>query len=99
VREREGLVARIRQIRGAAGTASQTAKPQTGKPLPVDPEQDRVRGLEARIAQLEQLVQGLQDSVHRESSRQAKRIAELEARIQPGALGKALSEDARARGL
>jgi hypothetical protein len=99
VPEREGLVARIRQIRGAAGTTGQTGKPQTGKPLPTDPEQDRVRKLEARIAQLEQLVQGLQDSVHRESSRQAKRIAELEARIQPGALGKALSEDARARGL
>jgi len=44
-------------------------------------------------------VQGLQDSVHRESSRHAKRIAELEARVQPAALGKALSEDARARGL
>jgi hypothetical protein len=37
--------------------------------------------------------------VHRESSRHDKRIAELEARLQPGALGRALSDDARARGL
>jgi hypothetical protein len=48
---------------------------------------------------VEQLVQGLQDSVHRESTRQSERLAELEARIQPAALGKALSEDARNRGL
>ncbi len=48
---------------------------------------------------LEQLVQGLQDSVHRESSRQEKRISELENRLQPGALAKALSDDARSRGL
>jgi len=44
-------------------------------------------------------VQGLQDSVQREASRHAKRIAELEAGTQPRALGKALIEDARARGL
>jgi hypothetical protein len=37
--------------------------------------------------------------VHRESTRQRERIAELEARIQPAALARALSEDARERGL
>ena len=37
--------------------------------------------------------------MHRESSRLSKRVAELEAQIQPAALGKALNEDARARGL
>ena len=45
------------------------------------------------------LLEGLQDSVHRESERQGKRIAELEARMQPGALGEAMSKDARDRGL
>ena len=39
------------------------------------------------MAHLEQLVEGLQDSVHREASRNAKRLAELETRTQPGALG------------
>ncbi len=48
---------------------------------------------------MEQLVQGLQDSVHRESTRLNERIAELDARIQPSALARALSEDARERGL
>jgi hypothetical protein len=55
--------------------------------------------LEARITRLEELLQGLQDSVHRESSRQSKRIAALEAQIQPAAITKALSDDARERGL
>ena len=91
---RVGLIARIRQIRrmderSAAGTRS-------------TPERSEAQGLaplEHRVAQLEQLVYGLQDAVHRESTRQAQRIAELEARIEPGALGKALSKDARNRGL
>jgi hypothetical protein len=37
--------------------------------------------------------------VHRESERQGKRIAELEARIEPAALSEAMSKDARERGL
>ncbi len=94
MRERERLTARIRQMRRATATAGESGK------APVDaPELDHLHALEARVEHLEQLVQGLQDSVHRESERHAKRIAELEARVQPGALAKALSDDARARGL
>ncbi len=55
--------------------------------------------LEARVAHLEQLLEGLQDSVHRESARQGKMIAELHAQIQPAAITEALSKDARERGL
>jgi hypothetical protein len=51
------------------------------------------------MAHLERLVEGLQDSVHRESERQGKMIAELEAQIQPSAISAALSKDARERGL
>jgi hypothetical protein len=92
VREREGLIARIRQIRRAAAEDEQTSRPMM-------PEQDELASLAARVAHLEQLVEGFQDSVHRESERQANRIAELEARTQPSVLGKALSDDARSRGL
>jgi len=92
-REREGLIAKIRQVRRAAAP-SQAPNPRTA-----DLAGDQLRGLETRIEHLEQLVQGLQDSVHRESSRHAKLIADLETRVQPEALGKALSEDARLRGL
>ncbi len=94
MREREGLIARIRQVGRATATAA-----EPGAPAAVAPEQEHLRALEARVAHLEQLVQGLQDSVHREASRHDKRIGELEARVQPGALAKALSDDARARGL
>jgi hypothetical protein len=62
-------------------------------------ESARVQALQARIADLEKLVQGLQDAVYRETQRQNKRIEELEARIQPASLAAALSQDARERGL
>jgi hypothetical protein len=93
MREREGLIARIRQMRRVAAAAEKPSAVTTG------PDPDVIQLLEARIAHLEQLVEGFQDSVHRESARQAKLIAELEAQIQPSAMGAALSRDARERGL
>ncbi len=94
MREREGLIARIRQIRRALTEPDQHRSAATR-----GSGQDELRLLEGRIMHLEQLVEGLQDSVHRESTRLDKRIGELEARIHPAALGKALSDDARERGL
>jgi hypothetical protein len=94
LREREGLLARVRQIRRlAAMSGERSVSPTNG------PAQDVLQALEARVAHIEQQLQGFQDSVHRESSRQEKRIADLEARIQPAAISKALSADARERGL
>jgi len=92
-REREGLVMRIRQLRHAKAAGESTQVPTASS------EQSELRGLEARVAHLEQLLQGLQDSVHRESSRQDKRIADLETSVQPAAISRALSRDARERGL
>ena len=94
MRERERLIARIRQIRRASKAADAAQHPPDAESKP-----DQLRALEARVEHLEALLQGLQDSVHREGSRQEKRLTELEARTQPGALGKALSHDARERGL
>jgi hypothetical protein len=93
IREREGLIARIRQLRRAAGTTDEAQLPAPGQ------ERGELQALETRVAHLEQLLQGLQDSVHRESTRMETRIAELEGQIQPATLGKALSDDARNRGL
>jgi hypothetical protein len=92
--EREGLLARIRQVRGPAAGADASNRRST-----LDQQDDRVPLLEARVAHLERLVEGLQDSVHRESERHAKLIADLQEQIQPGAMGAALAEDARSRGL
>ncbi|MDQ6807112.1 MAG: hypothetical protein M3065_19620 [Actinomycetota bacterium] len=88
--EREGLIARLKQTRRLPAP--------DGLPVPAsDPV--RFRALETRISHLESLLEGLQDSVHRESARQSKRIAELEARTEPAALAIALSRNARDRGL
>ena len=88
--EPAGLIARIRQIRRSDEASSQALRQVDTIAL---------QALQARIEHLEQLVEALQDSVYRESERHGKRIAELEARIEPGALSVALSTDARERGL
>jgi hypothetical protein len=92
VREREGLIARIRQIRRAAAAAEKPAAQQ-------DADAALIHALEARVSHLEKLVEGLQDSVHRESERQGKLIAELQSQVQPTTMRAALNRDARDRGL
>jgi hypothetical protein len=94
MREREGLLARVRHLRRVAAAASTPSAPEA-----IDPDAVYIQRLEARVAHLEALVEGLQDSVHRESERQEARITELEARTEPSALAVALSRDARERGL
>ncbi|MGZ4392632.1 MAG: hypothetical protein ACXVRK_11030, partial [Gaiellaceae bacterium] len=79
--EREGLIDRIRQLRRARPTDSAGAPPADA-----DPPAAQLETLARRVNDLEQLVQGLQDSVHRESERQSKLIAELQEQIQPAAM-------------
>jgi hypothetical protein len=59
----------------------------------------QLAALGRRIDELEQMIEGLQDSVHRESERQGRLIAELQEQVEPAAMGAALSRDARERGL
>jgi uncharacterized coiled-coil protein SlyX len=94
MRDPEGLIARVKQMRRTGGTA-----PQTPAPSPKVQETGRLDALETRVAHLEGLLEGFQDSVHRESERQTRRLAELEARLEPSALAVTLSRDARERGL
>jgi hypothetical protein len=94
-RELEGLVGRIRQTRranAAEGDVAAGAGGPTG-------EQDQIGGLEQRVAHLERLLEGFQDSVYRESERHASMITELQLKVEPGAMSAALAEDARNRGL
>jgi hypothetical protein len=110
MRDRENLIARIRHLRriksdseprstGAVGI-SQPGSAQGVQPPGPEAERGRqLDQLEARIGHLEKLVEGFQDSVHRETERQGKLIAELQAQINPEAMSAALSKDARARGL
>ena len=59
----------------------------------------RIEGLEARVEGLEALLEGLQDAVDREAVRRGKQIEALEAKTEPGAVTRALSRDARERGI
>lgn len=59
----------------------------------------RIEALEERIDQLEALLEGLQDAVHRESVREDERIGALEKRTEPSEIARALNRDARERGL
>jgi hypothetical protein len=99
--DREGLIARIRQMRRptaarerSGADAGERSGTDAGYPGP-----DRLGALEGRVAHLEELLEGLQDSVHRESDRHARLISELQTQVQPSVMGAALAEDVRNRGL
>jgi hypothetical protein len=93
-RGRDGLVARIRQMGRSLPDVPEPARP-AGADLGPTP----MAALETRVADLEKLVQGLQDSVYREAQRQERRVTELEAATDPATLAVALSKSARERGL
>jgi hypothetical protein len=94
MRQRQELIARVMQMRrGDAAKNSEAA--EDSSPLT----DVTLSGLEERTAHLEKMVAGLQDSVHRESTRQRRQLAELEAQLEPAALEVALSGNARRRGL
>jgi hypothetical protein len=98
--ERDRLIARIRQLRRPPAAPETATLEQDSTALEImQARVEQLEQLQARVEQLEQLVEALQDSVHREAQRHEKRMAELEARIQPAALGIALSQDRRDRGL
>ena len=59
----------------------------------------RLESIERQVAKLEELVEGLQDAVHRESVRRDQELAEVRRQISPPELARSLSEDARKRGL
>jgi hypothetical protein len=59
----------------------------------------RIDLLERRLTHLETLIEGLQDSVHRESVRRENEIHELQRKTDPSELSRALSQDARKRGI
>ena len=60
---------------------------------------DRIASLETRVTHLESMIEGLQDSVHRETMRSKERLDEMERKIEPSELSRRLSKDARERGL
>jgi hypothetical protein len=90
---RVALLGRVVQVR--RGRRASDATPQA----PDAGHERRIAALEGRIDQLEALLEGLQDAVHRESVRESGRIDALEKRSEPSEISRALSRDARERGL
>jgi hypothetical protein len=66
---------------------------------PEDLSRHTIDALDARVADLEEMVVGLQDAVHRDAVRRDEQHARLERRIEPSELARALSDHARERGL
>jgi uncharacterized coiled-coil protein SlyX len=96
-RELEGYVVRIRQARrvnDASGMPDGGATDGGG-----DADLNRIGALERRVAHLERLLEGFQDSVYRETERHARMITELQLQVEPGAMRNSIAEDARNRGL
>jgi hypothetical protein len=60
---------------------------------------ERLDSLERRVMHLETMVEGLQDSVHREITRMNMDLDDLHARTDPASIRRALSDDARTHGL
>ena len=60
---------------------------------------DQTRALRERVDFLEKSLEALQDSVYRDVRRQDAELAEVREQLDPPNLVRALSEDARRRGL
>lgn len=75
------------------------AKPETGPDADEVDDQTRLKELERRVQELEALLEALQDSVHREMSRQGKEIDALIAKTQAPEMARALGRYSREHGL
>ena len=62
-------------------------------------DQRRIAALEQRVEELEALLEGLQDSIHREMVRQGRELGALAARTEPPEMARALGRYSRERGL
>jgi hypothetical protein len=78
----------IRRLRRAAGAWRPSSRPS-----------QRERDLAARVERLEAVVEGLQDAIYRQAQQHDREISELRKRTDPAEIARALSADARRRGL
>jgi Tfp pilus assembly protein FimV len=94
-RRTTGVRRLLDRVVGARRNAKTETRSEAGD---VDRER-QVVALEQRVEQLEALVEGLQDSIHREAIRQDKAIEALDARTQAPELARALGKYSREHGL
>ena len=77
-------------------------KTPSTKPVMTPPDAGSERTMEildARLEHLEAELEGLQDAIHRQSILRDERLDELDKRTEPHQIARALSQDARKRGV
>jgi hypothetical protein len=82
-----------------SGRFGRTVRPSRAKFFGALPSRPSESDLKVRVERLEQMVEGLQDQVYRKAQQDDERFAELHRSVQPDELARALSEDARRRGI
>ena len=88
-----GLLNRVVQ------TSRSRRSPERSGALPQEDASLRLAALEQQVAQLESLVEGLQDAIHRDSLRVREDLKDLQTRTRPAEMASALSQHARDHGL
>jgi hypothetical protein len=88
----------IEQRRRSDASEAQTARGPASAEERSDHAQ-RIAALEQRLGSLESLVEGLQDSVHRSTTRLEAMLEDLDRKSDPLEIRRALDRDARERGV
>jgi hypothetical protein len=93
-RHRSRILDRVVSMRRRAPVAADQA-PTTRPSSPAD----ELSALRVRLDHLEAALEGLQDAVYRDAQRHARELAQLRHEIQPAEMARALSTEARRRGV
>jgi len=95
--DHEGRGGRRRRIAGViAALRHRDEQSEEAAQAPVETE---LEALKRRVDHLEAALEGLQDSVYRESSRHDAELQALHKQLEPSAISQAIEADARRRGL
>jgi hypothetical protein len=94
-RGRRGLLARVLERRRLEATPSPAEDPTTTEVEADGRQVDRIAALESRLDNLESLIEGLQETVHRDAVRREREIQELEQKIARARMSRSLAEDGR----
>jgi hypothetical protein len=91
--------ARVGQLLERVIQQRRSASAATGAPAGEADQERRIGALEQRVEYLESLLEGLQDSVHREAARHEREMKALEAKTQAPEMARAIDEYSRERGV
>jgi ribosomal protein L16 Arg81 hydroxylase len=89
-------VVHLRRRRSSDVDAADAESPAADSPAELS---RQIAALDERIQYLETMIEGLQDSVYRDSVRHERQINELEEKTEPGEINRALNREARERGI